>query len=326
MESDRLSQSIKFEIEQKQIKQKAQLLSIIDKELLSIKEKLANQVFEDNNNILKYNLKLLQLEKKNAEKHDIMVEQEMILRKQATIVEKQQKAQVQNEQKEIQQINKDDKEEISITQDLTVEIEGLRTRNLYLSHKLSQLLFYFVDLQLYDKEFAKQVALDDFPIDQLYKPSLSQPMNLFLNIEDNEKKKLEAIIKSKVSLLNIIWKSCQNNKKQKLNKKQLFFQDQSTEIKPDQQKRTVFTYEDEHFEDQQYLEQLSQLKRDNQPKCKTLNDIILKKRKYSFDTAQPALDFYKLNRRLIAERFQQPSLQFVNYQKFRIHSQSIKNQ
>ncbi|CAD8134802.1 unnamed protein product [Paramecium octaurelia] len=322
MESGRLSKSIKFEFEREQIKQKAKLLSIIDKELQSIKEKLATQVLEENNNILKYNLQLLQLEKKNAEKHDIMVEQELILRQQATIMQKSLLVETQKDQKEIQQINTEHQEEINVTQDLIVEIEGLKTRNLYLSQKLSQLLFYFVDLELYDSEFAKQAALDDFPIDQLYKPSLPQSMNLFLNFENNEKQKFEANIKQKQQKVQIEQLQQQNRKL----KKQVFFLDQSTEIKTDQQKKSVFTYEDEHLDDQQYIEQLLQLKRDTQPKCKTLNDIILKKRKHSFDTAQPVLDFYKLNRRLIAERFQQPSIQFVNYQQFRIHSQSIKHQ
>ncbi|CAD8137316.1 unnamed protein product [Paramecium pentaurelia] len=305
METDRLRKSIKNQFEQKEIKQKGEFLSIIDQELQSLKEKLATQILQENNNIIKYNIKLLQLEKKNAEKQDIMIDQELQLRNYATLKQQSLQFDVSTQYNEIQQIDKDDqKNEINIL-NVNVQIEELKTRNLKLSLKLFKLLLYFVDLELYDSEFAKQAALDDFPCDQLYKPKLPEIQNMILNLEVNEKK-YQSIIK------------------QKKMKKQLYVYDFSSDAKTDQQKRSIFTL-GEQLDDQKYLEQLLQPKRNTQPKCKTLNDIILKKRRQSIDTSEPRLDFYKINRKLIADRFQQQPIQFLSYQQCRIHSLSIKH-
>ncbi|CAD8047637.1 unnamed protein product [Paramecium sonneborni] len=215
METDRLRKSIKIEFEHKFMKQKTELLDILDKKLSSIKEELAMQIQEENKNIIQQNIKLLSLEKKNNEKYDIMVDQELLLRHQALLIEQSSQFDVSKQYNVIQQIVEKDQSDMDMSE-LKFQIEELKTRNLKLSLKFSKLLSYFVDLQLYDNEFAKQAVSEDFPFDELYKPQLLQIHQEIEYLKINHQK-YQSIIQEKVSILHIIWKSNQRNKRQRQN-------------------------------------------------------------------------------------------------------------
>ncbi|CAD8143278.1 unnamed protein product [Paramecium octaurelia] len=208
METNRLRKSIKVELEHKFIRQKAEFLELVEKQLQTKQEKLKEQIQEDYQNLINANVKIAVLEKKNEEKDKIIAEQEMIIRGySATINHLQNQFQLHPQNKKSVFQEMEDQKMIDYLQN---QVEDLKMKNLRLSLKLTKLLTFFTEFKLYESEFARIAVSDECSCEQLYKPKLPNQQDLLNQLKQQEIY-FQSLIKQQVNNKQIFGKNNINN-------------------------------------------------------------------------------------------------------------------
>ncbi|CAD8054900.1 unnamed protein product [Paramecium sonneborni] len=312
METNRLRKSIKIELEHKFIRQKAEFLDQIEKQMQIKQETLKEQIQQDHQNLINSNVKIAILEKKNDEKDKIIIEQEIIIRGYAATINQLQCQLKEHQQMPQQQAYQDIDEQRFIAQ-LQKQIDDLKMKNLRLHLKLTKLLTFFTEFKFYEKEFASFAVSDECSCDQLFKPKLPNNQDLLnqfiqqLNIWEEQYKKLSE-------------KNEEISQEMKELKKKLIRHDLTTTIDKEKQTKTINILGEQVEDQKKYIAGLLwQIKqKSNTTQCKTLNDILLKKRVLSVEGDEPIFDVNKSGRKVIVDRYKLSSLQFVAKQ--RLHT------